>query len=244
MSQLASIGIDFGSQRSVIAVALRGGVKILDNEGSHRETQNIVGFGAEERFIGEQGALQQKSNFKNTVNYFNRFLGITAKASFFQEEAKWLTVPTVLDDQGRALFEVNYLGEKAKFTPEQLTASMLNILKKIIKRNDINIQASNVCLSVPPYYTEAERKAILDACKIADIPIERLLNETTATAINYGLFRKNELDEKEAKYVAFVDFGHSKFSAFVGQFYKESAKILAQVNDRNLGARNIDWIIF
>lgn len=53
MSQVASIGIDFGSTRSVIAAALRGGVKILDNEGSHRETQNIVGFSAEERFMGE-----------------------------------------------------------------------------------------------------------------------------------------------------------------------------------------------
>ena len=57
MSQVASIGIDFGSQRSVVAAALRGGVKILDNEGSHRETQHIIGYGAEERFIGEQGAL-------------------------------------------------------------------------------------------------------------------------------------------------------------------------------------------
>lgn len=44
MSQLASLGIDLGSQRSVVAAALRGGVKILDNEGSHRETQNVIGF--------------------------------------------------------------------------------------------------------------------------------------------------------------------------------------------------------
>lgn len=71
---------------------------------------------------------------------------------------------------------------------------MLGVLRKIIVRSDINIQASNVVISVPSYFTEQERKALLDACKIAEIPLERLLNETTGVAINYGLFRKAELD--------------------------------------------------
>ncbi|CAD8045519.1 unnamed protein product [Paramecium sonneborni] len=244
MSQLASIGIDFGSQRSVIAAALKGGVKILDNEGSHRETQNVIGFTVEERFIGEQGALQQKSNFKNSVAFFNRFLGLHGEPTFRAEETKWLTVPTSINDSGKTLFEVNYLGQKTTFTPEQLTGSMLNKLKQVIGRNDINVQASNVCISVPAYYTESERKALIDACKIADIPLERLLNETTAIAINYGLFRKSDLDAEKPRHVAFVDFGHSKFSAFVGSFYKEKAQVVAQVNERNLGARNIDWFLF
>ncbi|CAK94865.1 unnamed protein product (macronuclear) [Paramecium tetraurelia] len=244
MSQLASIGIDFGSQRSVIAAALRGGVKILDNEGAHRETQNVIGFTAEERFIGEQGALQQKSNFKNSIGFFNRFLGIQGKQAFLAEEMKWLTVPTSIHESGKTLFEVTYLGQKANFTPEQLTGTMLNKLKHIIQLNDINISSSNVCISVPAYYTESERKALIDACKIADIPLERLLNETTAIAINYGLFRKTELDPKTPRNVAFVDLGHSKFSAFVGSFYKEKAQVLAQVCERNLGARDIDWVLF
>ncbi|CAD8139686.1 unnamed protein product [Paramecium octaurelia] len=244
MSQLASIGIDFGSQRSVIAAALKGGVKVLDNEGSHRETQNVVGFTVEERFIGEQGALQQKSNFKNSVAFFNRFLGLHGEPAFRAEETKWLTVPTSINDSGKTLFEVNYLGQKSTFTPEQLTGSMLNKLKHVVAHNDINTQASNFCISVPAYYTESERKALIDACKIADIPLERLLNETTAIAINYGLFRKADLDADKPRHVAFVDFGHSKFSAFVGSFYKEKASVVAQVNERNLGARDIDWVLF
>ena len=121
---------------------------------------------------------------------------------------------------------------------------MLNTLKKIIVHNDINNQASNVCISVPAYYTESERKALLDTCKIADLPLERLLNETTGVAINYGLFRKTELDSEKPRYVAFVDLGHSKFSSFVGCFFKEKAQIVAQVNDRNLGARNFDYLVF
>lgn len=52
-SHISSVGIDFGSQRSVVAVAKKGGVDVLANEGSHRETQNVIGFGEKERFIGE-----------------------------------------------------------------------------------------------------------------------------------------------------------------------------------------------
>lgn len=121
---------------------------------------------------------------------------------------------------------------------------MLNKLKDIILKNGVNFAASNVVISVPAYYTEQERKALLDACKIAEFPIERLFNETTAIATSYGLFRKADLDLETPRYVAFVDFGHSKTSAFVGSFTKEKVQILAQVNDRNFGARDLDWGVY
>jgi molecular chaperone DnaK (HSP70) len=66
--QFGVIGIDFGSSRSVIAVAKKGGVDIIINESSNRETHNIVSFGERERFQGEQGYVKWKSNPKNTVH--------------------------------------------------------------------------------------------------------------------------------------------------------------------------------
>jgi molecular chaperone DnaK (HSP70) len=74
--------------------------------------------------------------------------------------------------------------------------------------------------------------------------VERLFNETTAIATSYGLFRKAELEAETPRFVAFVDFGHSKTSAFVGSFTKEKAQIVAQVNDRSFGARDLDWAVF
>lgn len=185
-----------------------------------------------------------KSNFRNSVNYFTRFLGLQGRPSFYPEERKWLTVNTELNENGKTLFEVNYEGQKQSLTPEQLTATMLNKLKSIINLNEINFAASNCVISVPSYYTEQERKALLDACRIAEFPLERLINETSAIAVSYGLFRKKDLDKENPRHVVFVDLGHSKMSAFVGSFLQEKAKIVAQVNDRNLGARNIDWNVF
>jgi heat shock protein 4 len=138
----------------VIAVAKKGGVEVLANEGSHRETQNIIGFGDRERFIGEQGALQSKSNFKNTVNFFTRFLGLQGKPPFYRDETRWLTVSHEQNSNGKQLFNVQYYGQKQQYTPEQLTASLLNKLKDILHYNNINVSGSNVVISVPTYYTE------------------------------------------------------------------------------------------
>jgi molecular chaperone DnaK (HSP70) len=57
---VGAVGVDFGSLATCIAVAKRGGVEVITNEGSHRETPNIIGFGQNQRFIGEQGSLQVK----------------------------------------------------------------------------------------------------------------------------------------------------------------------------------------
>lgn len=96
---------------------------------------------------------------------------------------------------------------------------------------------------MPSYYTEQERKALLDACKIAEVNNLRFLNENAAVCLGYGIFRKAELDATVAKNVIFVDFGHSKTSAYCASFTKEKFKILAQSDERNLGARDIDWIL-
>lgn len=235
---MSSVGIDFGGNSAVIAVAKKGGVEVIVNEASNRETRIVVGFGETERFIGEQGYVQLKSNFKNTVVYPNRFLGVRVDAPFFQDEKKWLYSPVSTTPDNRLTFDVNYKGEPRQFTPEQITAMMFQTLKQNIRNNDI--PHSDVVISVPSYYTEQERKALLDAAKIAQVNVVRLLNESTAVTLGYGIFRKAELTTT-ARNVLFIDFGHCKTSAFVSSFTNQKAKILNQIHERSLGVRDIDW---
>lgn len=129
-----------------------------------------------------------------------------------------------------------------KLSPEQVTAAMFTKLKNIITKH--GLEDKEAVVSVPDYYTEQERKALIDAAKIADLNITRVFNESSAIATSYGIFRKSELDELKPRYVAFVDFGHSKFSAFIAKFTKDKLKIISQINDRNLGARDIDLKMF
>lgn len=98
-------------------------------------------------------------------------------------------------------------------------------------------------MTVPSYFSNAERVAILDAAEIAGIKCNRLLNESTAICLQYGFFRKKDLDPKVPRKVAFVDYGHSKLTVTFAEFTSEKVKILGHNSNRNMGARQIDYIL-
>lgn len=93
---------------------------------------------------------------------------------------------------------------------------------------------------MPTYLTQAERKSYHDAAKIAELNI-KLINDSTAVALDYGLFRKGDLDAEKARNVLFIDFGHSKLGVFVCSFTKSEMNVLEQEYARNLGCRDIDY---
>lgn len=84
----------------------------------------------------------------------------------------------------------------------------------------------------------------MDAAEIAGIKCVRLLNDSTAIAYNYGFFRKADLKKDDPRKVCFVDFGHSKLTITYAQFLQGKMKIIYTHSDRNLGARQIDYLLF
>ena len=115
---------------------------------------------------------------------------------------------------------------------------MLQKLKSILAKEGIG--NTDMVLSVPNYFTEQERKALLDATKIARVNVVKLMNETSAIALGYGVFRRGELTNN-ARNVCFIDLGHSTASAFVASLTMERMSILNQFHERNLGVRDMDW---
>ncbi len=97
-------------------------------------------------------------------------------------------------------------------------------------------------MSVPSYFTQEQREALLNAGKISGLKLNILENESTANVMNYGIFRKKDLDEKKARLVGFLDVGYSKTSLFFAQIKKNRASILFEVNEPNLGIRDMDLI--
>lgn len=139
-------------------------------------------------------------------------------------------------------FEIELRGETHTFTPEQVMAYYLKKVKTYFEKAGLN--SKEIVISVPSYATNSERQAYLDAAEIAGINCIRLINESTACALTYGFFRKNDLDVEKARTVAFVDFGHSKLSITYADFTKGKMKILGTHSNRNLGARQIDMQLF
>jgi molecular chaperone DnaK (HSP70) len=126
-------------------------------------------------------------------------------------------------------------------TPEQVTAYYMRKVKKFYE--NANILSNDIVISVPSYFTNAERQAMLDAADIAGLKCIRLINESTAVALSYGFFRRPDIQEKENRVVAFVDLGHSKLTVTIASFEKSKMKILVHNSDRNIGARNFDYLL-
>ena len=126
--------------------------------------------------------------------------------------------------------------------PEQLLAAYFNKLRLIMAHN--GLENKEAVIAIPPYLTQQERNGILAAAKIAEINVTRLINESTAVALDYGIFRKADLDVKEARNVLFIDFGHSKLSVFCCSFVKEEMNVLYQDYARNIGCRDLDHLMY
>lgn len=133
-------------------------------------------------------------------------------------------------------------GEKCVFTPEQVFGYYLRKVKTYFEKADM--PSKDIVIAVPTYATNAERQAYLDACDIAGINCIRLINESTATALTYGFFRKGDLDAEKPRIVCFVDFGHASLIITYASFIKGKMKILGTHSNRNLGARKIDLLLF
>ena len=144
-------------------------------------------------------------------------------------------------ENNKLAFEVTSMGTQYQFNVEQIIAFYLKKIKHFYERSGCT--GKDFVISIPSYATNVERQALLDAADIAGLKCLRVINESTAIVLNYGFFRKKDLDEKKERVVAFVDVGHSKSTITIASFKRGEAKILVHHSDRNLVARDFDYEI-
>ena len=234
-----AIGIDLGSKNSVIAVVKSGGIEVIMNDFSSRATPSVVGFTPKQRTSGEAGFSKLSTNFRNTVMYPTRFLGFDTRRQNLDEERKW-TTHTINEENNHITHQVHSGGEQHTFSTEQVTAMLITHLMEVVEKN--KIKATDCVVSVPNYFNELERISLLNAISISGIPCVKIMNEGTAVALSYGLFRNDRFTEVP-KSVAFVDLGHSKFSITIANFTKDKLEVLTHWSDRHLGGRDFDWVL-
>jgi len=238
-----AIGIDAGSYKTVLACVKQRGIEIVLSETSAKWTPTIAGFTAQERLIGDAAVNQMKKNFKNTMQFFGRFMGLNQDcAEQLEEEKKFITYKIANLENKKIGFEVVLRGEKKVLTPEQVMGFYLRKARTYFE--EAGLKSKEIVIAIPSYASNAERQAYLDAADIAGIKCIRLINESTACALTYGFFRKADLDAKEPRKVVFVDLGHSKLTCTYAQFLKGKMKILYSHSNKNLGARQIDYALF
>lgn len=236
---MSVVGVDFGSLNTVIAVARNRGVDVITNEVSNRATPSLVGFGPKSRYLGEAAKTQEISNLKNTVGSLKRLAGRSISHPDVQIEQQFISAPLV-DVNGQVGAEVTYLGKKEKFTATQLIAMFLGKIKQTTA-NETKLAVSDLVMSVPPWFTDVQRRALLDAAEIAGLKLLRLINDTTAAALGYGITKLDlPAADETPRRVAFVDVGHSDYTVSIVEFKKGELAVKSTAFDRHFGGRNFD----
>ncbi|KAG8643545.1 heat shock 70 kDa protein 15 [Manihot esculenta] len=239
---MSVVGFDIGNENCVVAVARQRGIDVVLNDESKRETPSIVCFGDKQRFIGTAGAASVMMNPKNSISQIKRLIGRQFSDPELQKDLKSLPFAVTEGPDGFPLIHARYLGEVKAFTPTQVLGMVLSNLKGIAEKN-LNAAVVDCCIGIPAYFTDLQRRAVLDAATIAGLHPLRLIHETTATALAYGIY-KTDLPENDQLNVAFVDIGHASMQVCIAGFRKGQLKILAHSFDRSLGGRDFDEVLF
>jgi heat shock protein 4 len=235
------IGISIGSQNTVVGVLKNSNVDIILSETSSRCVPTMVSFSDRQRLFGDQAFSTIKSNYNRTVVYPNRWLGMQPEWPYYKEEERYATSQPLIDQHNRVGFEIQYKGESDIYSPENIMALFFDKLKQ--NWTKAGYETKEVVVSVPDYFSSYERKAMIDSLNIADLQCTNLINESSAIALNYGLFRRTQFDESKPKIVAFVDMGQSKTSISFASFTKNVQKVISVTSDRFLGARDFDFLL-
>mmetsp|Transcript_157389 Transcript_157389/g.293619 ORF Transcript_157389/g.293619 Transcript_157389/m.293619 type:complete len:817 (-) Transcript_157389:45-2495(-) len=238
VTKSAVIGIDLGASDSLVAYVGKGVVDIVQNEVSKRSTPSLVGFTERERLLGDSALSQIRSNAKNTCRNFKHLLGRPVDASDVQKEHFWSTSKLSSDAEGLAGYAVTYKEEGRVFSAPEVVAMFLTKLKEITEKW-CQAKVADAVISVPSYMSDVHRQALLDAAKIAGISVLRLMNEHTATALAYGIYRSNDFDAEKPMHVAFCSMGHSLFSVSIVRFVRGKLSVLCERSDK-VGGRDMD----
>ncbi|XP_015261018.1 PREDICTED: heat shock protein 105 kDa [Gekko japonicus] len=237
---MAVVGFDLGSQSCYIAVARAGGIETVANEFSDRCTPSVVSFGSKNRAIGVAAKNQLITHANNTVFNFKRFHGRPFNDPFIQKEKEHLSYCIVPLKNGSIGIKVTYMDEEHLFSVEQITAMLLTKLKETAE-NNLKKPVTDCVVSVPSFFTDAERRSVLDAAQIVGLNCLRLMNDMTAVALNYGIYKQDlPAPEEKPKIVVFIDMGHSAFQVSACAFNKGKLKVLGTAFDPVLGGRNFD----
>lgn len=236
---MSVVGVDFGTLNTVIAVARNRGVDVIVNEVSNRATPSLVGFGPKSRYLGEPAKTQEISNLKNTVGSLKRLAGRALADPDVQIEQEFVSAPLV-DINGQVGAEVTYLGKKEKYTATQLVSMFLSKVKQTASA-ELKLPVSDLVMSVPAWFTDVQRRALMDAAEISGLKLLRLMNDTTAAALGWGI-TKTDLPtaEEKPRRVAFVDIGHSNYTCSIVEFKKGELTVKSTAYDRHFGGRDFD----
>ncbi|MBQ4059172.1 MAG: molecular chaperone DnaK [Lachnospiraceae bacterium] len=203
------IGIDLGTTNSCVAVMEGGKPVVINNAEGARTTPSVVAFTKTgERVVGEPAKRQAVTNADKTIASIKRHMGSDYKVA--------------IDDK--------------KYSPQEISAMVLQKLKADAEAY-LGEKVSEAVITVPAYFSDAQRQATKDAGRIAGLDVKRIINEPTAAALSYGLDNENE------QKIMVYDLGGGTFDVSIIEIGDGVIEVLATAGDNKLGGDDFDDVL-
>jgi molecular chaperone DnaK len=223
------IGIDLGTTNSCVAVLEGGQPVVISNAEGGRTTPSIVGFGKSgDRLVGQLAKRQAVTNAENTVFSIKRFIGRRWQETDIERSR--ISYNSVLgrDDT------VDVLIRGKAYTPQEISAMILQKLKQDAEAY-LGESVTQAVITVPAYFSDAQRQATKDAGTIAGLEVLRIINEPTAAALSYGLDKQ----DREQRVLVF-DLGGGTFDVSILQLGDGIFEVKATAGNNHLGGDDFD----
>ncbi len=231
------IGIDLGTTNSCVAVLEGGQPIVISNSEGGRTTPSMVGFGkAGDRLVGQLAKRQAVTNAENTVFSIKRFIGRRWEDTEMERSRVPYNCVKGKDDT----VDVQIRGRN--FTPQEVSAMILQKLKQDAE-NYLGEPVQQAVITVPAYFSDAQRQATKDAGTIAGLEVLRIINEPTAAALAYGM-EKQDQDQC----ILVFDLGGGTFDVSILQMGDGVFEVKATSGNNHLGGDDFDdcivrWMI-
>lgn len=231
------LGIDLGTTNSAMAIIEGGKPKILENAEGNRTTPSIVAISKNgERLVGLTAKRQAVTNPGGTVFAVKRLIGRKFQDEEVQRDIK--TVPYKMIQAGEG---VKVQMNDKEYTPQEISGMILSKLKADAEAK-LGEKITEAVITVPAYFSDAQRQATKDAGKIAGLNVKRIVNEPTAAALAYGF------DKKKGQQIAVYDLGGGTFDVSILDVSEDTVEVKATNGNTHLGGEDFDhkiinWII-
>ena len=229
-----AIGIDLGTTYSCVGVFHHGKVEIIPNDYEKRITPSYVAFTETERFIGDFAKDKIIRNPTNTVFDAQRLIGRKWEEPVVQADRK-LWPFKVVNERGCPKVKVEYHGETKTFFAKEISSMVLTKMKETAE-TFLGKTVTNAVITVPACFNYSQRQAIKDACEIAGLKVLRMVSESTAAAIPYGLDSQSGVERN----VLIFDLGGGTLSVSVLCIEDGIFEVKSSNGDSHLGGEDFD----
>ncbi|PWZ17282.1 hypothetical protein Zm00014a_023565 [Zea mays] len=242
---MSVVGFDVGNDTLVAAAARQRGIDVLLNAESKRESPAAVAFSHNARLIGCHAASASSAHapFSSVKRLLLGATGRNPDSSLLRDLPR-LPFSVSHASGGGAVVHVDHIGRRIALSPTHLLSMLLAYLKQLAEADLGGAPVADCVISVPCYFTQAQRRAYLDAAAVAGLRPLRLMHDLAAAALGYGLYRSDLGGAGGPTCVAFVDVGQCDTQVAVVSFDMSGMKVLSHGFDADLGGRDFDEVLF